>query len=66
MFVQIMSGWLAVAVVIGKIDELTVARRPVASVTRIARAGITPLSVVAICIVMTTISASTTFIYICS
>ena len=49
-----------------KIDVLTCARNSIACVSRVARAGVTPTSVVTSCIAMTPISATSTFIHICS
>ena len=48
------------------IDELTSARKSIALVSSVARAGVTPLGVVASCIVMTPMSATSTFIHICN
>ena len=48
-----------------KIDDLTYASKPIACVSMVTRAGVTPLSVVASCTVMTAMSASRTFIHIC-
>ena len=46
------------------ISELTCARKSIASIPSVARAGVTPLIVVASCIGVTPISASSAFINI--
>ena len=48
------------------ISELTSTRKSTACISSVAKAGITPFSVVATCIIMTDISASSAFIHICS
>ena len=48
------------------IAALTCARKSIALVSNVARASITPLSVVASCMRMTVMSASSTLIHICS
>ena len=47
-------------------DAVTCARKPIASVSCVARAGVTSWTVVASRIVMTVIIAYSTFIHICS
>ena len=46
--------------------ELTSARKSIACVSSVARAGVTPLSVVATCIIMADIDAFSAFIHICN
>ena len=46
--------------------ELTSARKPIACVSSVARAGVTSFSVVTSCIIMTDISVFSAFIHICS
>ena len=46
------------------ISELTCARKSIASIPSVARAGVTPLIVVASCTGMTPVSASSAFIHI--
>ena len=46
--------------------ELTSAKRSIACVSTVARAGVTPLSVVTSCIIMADIDAFSAFIHICN
>ena len=49
-----------------RIATLTCTRKPTICISTVASAGVAPLGVVASCIVMTHISASSAFIHICS
>ena len=55
----------SIAVEALKIDSLTCTIKPTACVSSVARAGVTPISVVASCLGMTAISASSALIQIC-